>query len=285
MEKIVKFYKAIPEPCLGLVNDVTNSEKLLSIFEMFFDHPTSSKISYRFTLKDSNLCFDIIEKNQTFIFGKYCKVEDFVNEVFIQKRNSKDNTTGPYEPDPNELMERFTYFLIDYKLCVLVTIHNKNLPNIGKILPEFVWSASDHQLKVSILPYQIENIAEHLKKFKKCKDLTLTFANPELTDTYIPLPKVLKNCNFNSFKVHLSIKEHSESFISDLIQCKNEKSTYDSVSFTALNEYGLEDTINLMETILTKKVNIELNNDIIFNTEQIKKVLLKELTEAFTHNH
>ncbi len=284
MEKIVKFYNVHAEPCLALPGTESNSEKIKIIFETIFDKPVSDDFSYIFTKDGIKFHFDIKEKNNRYIFGTFCKEENFENDLLLQKRNTQNNSTGPYTQNPDEVVERFTYFLIEYNTGSMVAIHNQKLPRINRLLPEFIWNTTNYEMKLSIYPYMIEDLENHLKKFNKCKDLVLTFHKSSASNDYAPLPQVLDGtCDYDTYKIQFGIKSNTRGFFNKLSSLKND-SNCKGISITALNEYGLEDTINLMETVLTKKVGIELNTDMVFNTERIKTTLLRELSLVFTHN-
>lgn len=285
MEKIVKFYKVFAEPCLAFTKDDSNSEKIQKIFESLFDKPISDDFSYIYPKEKINFRFDIKEKHENYIFGTFCKEEHFEKDLLLQKRDSSNNSTGPYTPTPGEIIERFTYFLVDYKSAAMVAIHNQNLPRINGILPEFIWGTSNHRMQLTIVPYKIEDLAAHLKKYNRCKDLTLTFYNHTDTHGYTPLPAALNgSCEYDTYNIHFNIKSNEPSFLLKIPILKKDPNCK-GITVSALNEYGYEDVINLMETVLTKKVGIELTTDMVFNTDQIKKTLLNELANGIKHTH
>ena len=285
MEKVVKFYRLFAEPSLSLNGTNSNSENIKKAFETIFDKPTSENIPYSYEKNGVPIRFDIKEKTDTYIFGTFCKEEHFEKELLLQTRDARNNSTGPYKPNPDEIVERFTYFLINYDSAVMVAIHNQNLSKIDGIFPEFIWSTSNHGMNLTIKPYKIEDLADHLKKYNKCKEMTLTFYNHTNDNGYTPLPDVLKGtCEYETYRIYIRLKENKPSFL-EKIPLLRKDPNYKGISLTALNEYGYEDVINLMETVLTKKVGIELTSDMVFNTDQIKNTLLKELTNGITHNH
>lgn len=285
MEKIVKFYRVFAEPCLAFPEPESNSEKIEKIFETIFDKPVSDDFSYIYPKEKIKFRFDIKEKHTNYIFGTFCKEEHFEKDLLLQKRDANDNSTGPYTPTPGEIVERFTYLLVDYKSATMVAIHNQNLPRINVILPEFIWDTSNHGMKLTIKPYKIENLEEHLKSYNKCKDLTLTFYNHTDTRGFTPLPNVLEGtCEYETYNIHFNIKKNEPSFLKRIPFLKKDPNCK-GITVTALNEYGYEDVINLMDTVLTKKVGIELTTDMVFNTDQIKKTLLTELANGIKHTH
>lgn len=285
MEKIVKFYRVFAEPSLSLNGSNSNSENIKKAFETIFDKPTCENIPYAYVKNGIQIRFDIKEKNENYIFGTFCKEEHFEKELLLQTRDAHDNSTGPYKPNPDEIVERFTYFLIDYDSSIMVAIHNQNLSKIDGILPEFIWDISNHGMNLTIKPYKIENLEEHLKGYNKCKDLTLTFYNHIDARGFTPLPEVLKGtCEYETYKLHFTLKENKPSFLEKIPFLRKDPNCK-GITVTALNEYGYEDVINLMETVLTKKVGIELTTDMVFNTDQIKKTLLTELANGIKHTH
>lgn len=276
LNKIIKFYHINPLPCLS-ANKTTDEENLREIFFTFLNDD-NSKNTYKFTKDKKNYTFDIIEKTNDYIFATCCKSEDFNNELFFQKRNLTDNTTEPYKQNPDEEFERFTYFVIDFKKNKLAAIYNKSITELSKLLPELLNTYERDNLPIEISPIIIDNPKEFLKnKFVE----ELTFFGDKFDNMIVPLSDVLKNnsCDVSKFNLTISIKKQDKNFIQDIFNFSKEKQK--KIIIKAKNEYGLTDTIDLLETILTKRVPINISKEEVFNKETVKSILISEIKKEF----
>ena len=281
MNKIIKFFSLMPMPSISIPATLSEGQQLNEMFSQIFDKSICNNGPFIFPRENNIFRFDILETDSNYLFGTCCKEEDFKKDVLLQRRNVKSNETGPYIKDPNALMERFTYFIIDYNTCKLASIYNKNIPSIHKILAELISSTAKCN-RIDAYPVQINNIDDHMKKYTSCKEIILRRnenSQNEYTDT---LRRELEgSCELGKYKISISVKSSETGLFSKLLNLSRKNKDYSDLSFIALNEYGLEDTINLLETYLTKRVPIELTGDIVFNKKEIKDILVKELHNAF----
>lgn len=280
VNKVIKFY--VLSPNVSILFSETNGRELKKETYNIFKTAFPKEDYYTFIFEDKQLFFDIISYNSTEMFGT-CSEEEKINPTsFVRQRNTNTNETKPVGfLNPDEQLETYTYFYINFIQNRMTVIINKKIAKLHMALSQFIWEKSDNLASITILPEKISNMKDALKRFRLPKELELEYkSSPSLNDIRSLKDTLSGECNVDSYRINLKLSTVKQGFINKLIDYKqSDTDELLALRLTAKNELGLNETINFFEAIYSKTVPIVLSEDTVQNLDYIKELLKKYLTE------
>lgn len=273
VQKVIKFYKFEPQPCM--YNNGLKTRTTIDLLKILL----KNMHSYKFSYEKEDFSIDIIEITEDFVFGICSRGSELKYTSFLQLRDKETNQTIPYTSEsPGMQLESYTYFYIDCSNNRMAAILHKNIAKIHLLLSEFIYVHSGNQLKFFIAPEKIDDVKKAARNLKKSKLLELSFAKGKSKDNIESLVKSLGNIEYESYSVALKLSNESDSLIDKLYDLSTtNKEDYYGIKLIGKNEYGLDETINFIECYYTKNTPFELTDDVVLNTEYIKGKLQESL--------
>lgn len=273
IQKIIKFYVFEPQPSM-LMLEVPGIAEIDLLKRVF---PNSG--SYSFQYEKENYTIDIIDIGLSYVFGTCAKESELKYTNFYQMRNMETNATTPYtSTEPGKQLEVYTYFYIDCKMKRMAAIQHKSISKIHMILSEFIYEKSGNMIKFFVAPEKIPDVKRAAKQLQRSKALELSFAKGKSKENIEPLTKALGDFEYDSYSVSFKLAPNSSNIIDKLFDMSNEnRDDFSGIKLVGKNEYGLDETINFLETHYTKNTPFELSEDVVTNTEYIKSKLTESL--------
>lgn len=277
VEKTIKFYSIKLNPSILYYGNNIDSH-IYSIFNLAFNNGADY---YQFNYDKKQLFFDIINFDKEHLFGTCSVPNDIKPTSMIQKRDNKTKEPEPFTSLNNEFnLEAYSFFYIDFTNNRMAVITNRKIPRINEILCSFINKNAnpDNITELSILPERIENLSKAVENLKSKDALELEFFNRNGKNALDikALSSTLKS-EFTASKYVLTIKleETTTSFIPSLLKWKNkvDKNSTSKIKLKGKNEFGLDETIDLFETLYTKTIPLELSDDSIKNKSYIENQL------------
>lgn len=231
---------------------------------------------------------EIIKFNNDIIFGSIGKIENINNNALKQQRESSTYKKIPkYDYLKDILFEDFTYFLIGNNFSDVVVLQNSEAPLINKTLP-YLMGQKCRELKCSFIhPKLVDNLQKELNKFTEILKVDIAINN-DGTSLINPTIKEVHNLSSSSVEkvtasVTLKKKTSNKQFIESLED--NSLKNYSSFKIQGVNnETHMNESIDLIKKILTKKINIEISNNILLDTDNIMSILETELFANIKRN-
>lgn len=230
----------------------------------------------------------IYEFTDDFLFGSVGKLEDNSKLIFKRTRNITDLKSNPFKlGNPNLKIEDFTFFYIGNNFTNIVVLKNDDAPSIKTCLCKYVKAQCPELEYIRIFQQKIDNIQDELNKFKEFLNISFAFkakkykeALPSIKELNYLSENDVERVNIN-LDIHKQIadkkflNEISENNYSHLLTYKIKGLTEDST---------LEQSIDLIKRVLTKRVVVDLNSDWIINESEIKDILSRELFNNIKRN-
>ena len=277
VHKVIKFYVCEPQPSMLMLsqNIKTNIEILKTVF------PYCG--AYTFMYEKERYAIDIIEIGKTFIFGTCAKENELKYTNFYQTRNTDTNITTPYTSiESGQQLEVYTYFYIECTKNRMVAIQHKNIAKIHCILSSFICEKSQNMVNYYIAPERFSDIKLAAKMLKRSKAIELSFAKGKGKDNIEPLSRALGDLKYDSYTVTFKTTQNDDTIINKLYDLSvSERENMNTIKLVGKNEFGLDETINFIETQYTKNIPFELTEDFATNTDYIKNKLSQCLTQYF----
>lgn len=274
VSKIIKFYTFEPQP--SMYNNGIYPISTLDLVKKSF--PSCN--TYRHEYEKEKYNIDILEIGINYIFGTCSKQSELKYTNFLQKRNKQTNETEPYTSiDPNTQLEAYTYFYIDCTKNRMSAIQHKNISKLHCILQDCIYAKSGNMVKFFIAPEKIRDVSHAAKQLKNMCKLQLSFAPEQSKDNIQLVAMSLGDFKYESYSVEFKLKQGSNNKLIDkLVEISTqERDNYNAIHLIGKNEYGLEETINFLETIYTKNTPFDITEDAVKNTSIIKKKLSEAL--------
>lgn len=261
---------------------ISNSDEVSS------DNPNAAyKHYYSIATTDKKVIVDFLTHNRDYLFGSIGNIkEKFVLERI---RNLKDLTSERLLLNPENALEAYTYFLLDYKTGIISFINSKSAPNIkylGTIIQEV-----DMNYEVNIYPIRNENVQGVINDIKKCSAVEIKVARPpsELLGKkgenalQRAIYKVIKQ-DFQKFSIRLetdnSLKADPgflNSVIAETYQYAQNDKSLEKISVTANIKDEVQKTVNLLELYFTKSIKIKVDEN--FSENDIYSMLMVAYNE------
>lgn len=278
--KTLYFYKLIIKP-LPLFEEpnLSNKDYLTKVFQ---------NINEFNDFKD--IIMDIIEFNDKFIFGSIGKLKDLNKMESLKRKRAletkeiiEDNTKIPF------YIEYYTYFLIGgTSFEDIVVLKNSKAPSIKKPL-KLAIENSLNTVSVDILIKQIEDLSKTLNRMKSLCEINLVASTPEITRKIRPSILGIKALSeTDAEKVSITLNYKNTPITAEI---KEELLSTDAKNYCKFNIKGCSDTdselaqtVDFIEKMITKQVSLPIDDDILKNNNEIKMLLLRELSSSIERN-
>lgn len=274
VNKLIKFYQFEAQPSF------LNNSGSRSTFDILCDFLEPSS-TYTLNYENEAYCIDIIDIKDSIIFGA-CSRENAVKITnFWQVRNNKTLERTPYTSEMSDShLETYTYFLIDTKKNRMAAIMQKSISSLHNILIEFIYKESNNMLQIYIAPEKIKDVKKAAKSLKQSTWLKLQFAKGHSKENIASLVETLGDFEYESYSVNIKLSQKDNSFIDRVFSVSHDKKDdFASIQLIGKNEYGLDETINFIESVYTKNIPFELTDDSATNIDYIEQRLIDALSQ------
>lgn len=282
IEKRLYFYKANIPPSIKILSTKAQ-DRLLECFSCSCDKNDGSTPQYiSFDLKkDTQYTFEILNFTNDYIFGKYCKAESITTTSLKQTRDLKTQNTKPFELNINQQLENYTFFYIDFKTQYICSINNRNLAGINKTLPALIYHIHSNLVNLSVTPLSIKDIKGYIGLQKKISKIDLSFISVD-TDYMRNVDDIVNATDdINTLNVSFTLKQNNSHFIENIIErLPVLKKKYKKIALTYENDDGLEDFVDVLNALYTKKVSIKITDNLVKNPNSIRQILCDEIRKV-----
>jgi len=273
INKTIRFYTLCTQPSFNF-----NGNNLDSLTYKLFLSVFPQIDYYKYNYDEKELWFEIISYDENHMFATCAKKEDFEHNPFLRQHNLDDNKITPFLPklNPNEQLESFTFFYIDFNKNRMASISSQKIPRLDIIISSFIENKSS--TRISIIPDVVPNLEEKLRKVSKLKCFELKFPPNYINNNNIPslIPFLKNTCHISKGSLKFSISEHKLDFVDNLFSLKN-SNCFSDIDVTYKNYEGLDETVSLFEQIYIQSIPISFSEDDTKNLTIIKNTLKKYL--------
>ena len=256
------------------VNSKTSIDALKTVF--------SEKESYSHKYNNKNYTIEILEIGNDYVFGAISRESDLKYTSFYQIRNKQTHKATPYSSvSPDTQLEVYTFFYIDCNQNRMAVLQHKNIGKIHQILSGSIYALSKNMLIYSCEPERIKNMAAATRKLKHDKRLFISFAAGTSKYDIRNLAETLGELKYDSYSITFKLSsENSDSSIDKLFAAINaDRKSFKETKLSGKNEYGMEETIDFIETQFTQGVSFDITDDMVQNAEIIKEKLQTALEQ------
>lgn len=274
VNKLIKFYQFEAQP--SFLNNF-GSRTTIDILCEFLKPKNTYTVNY----EDETYFIDIIHIKGSIVFGA-CSRENAVKVTnFWQIRNTETFERTPYTSDMlDSHLETYTYFLIDTKKNRMAAIMQKSISSLHNILVEFIYKESNNMFQIYIAPEKIKDVKKAAKNLKQSNWLKLQFAKGRSKENIASLVETLGDFEYEYYSVNIKLSQKDNSFIDRVFSVSHDKKDdFASIQLIGKNEYGLDETINFIESVYTKNMPFELTEDSATNIDYIEQRLIDALSQ------
>lgn len=271
MKKKILFFKLILE-----------ENKQLNLFEPH-DSTLQDKIDRFCQMQDSSelvqvldkKVFQIISIDREHIFGTFGKTDDIQQGDTIRGRNREN-----YEVENiHSLIESFTYFYTNLNTNYIALINKSGLPDFKRAFSQFISShfRVSSLFNAKVVPYMCENIENRLGKQTEIAKIKITYATNQIPSNEFASSKEifnLANEDVQNATLNLTIRTGVQKDLSKFPLLN--KKIYENITIENNNE-----TIDILNGLITEKLTIEINDSDMQNKEKIKNILSSSLANIF----
>lgn len=267
MKKQLLFFKLIlnqPDQLRLFNNDEsTLSDKVQQLHE---NHTALDTVQ----VQDKKI-FQLLSFDKNHIFGSFGKVEDLKQGDHIRGRNKNNYSIENLD----HLVETFSYFYIDLTKDNIALIKRNGLPDIKKPLQEFLLShfRISGNWEVEIVPKFTDNVESIIGKKVPVAKIKYSVENASLHENeFLSVKEAyeISSEEIEKVTVNINLKKGNETIIDKAID-----------KFSRFSEMKIEndeETIDIVERIITKKVTVEVESDQLKNEDEIMKILKYSLS-------
>lgn len=254
------------------------SDTFESIMNKVYNKPRTYKIK-------KDLIVEIIDCDNC-LFGSIGKLKNIQNSPLRRTRDTQTLEKSDF-PD-NTKLEEFTYFYIDYKLKRALVLKNDDAPSFIRTMK--LLFKNNNEIKTNfqyfdIYPEVVDNITKTLNKFTSLSKIECIYKSPSHQESgYIPSI----NNIFNKYENQLNKVSLELYFKNEIPNSKTIKDLQNAINTDGMESFKIsgnieekeciQDTIDLIKRIITKKVIISLpDNDILKYEDKVKEILKSQL--------
>lgn len=272
IKKTIYFFKTIPE-CTLFAGGDSDTDVLRKMFSKRF--PKTGVYKSR----DDQYGIEILSFNDNYIFGTFLKKDDSTNK-FMKLTLVKNDT--PEEIDFNSqkvIFEYYSFFYVDLNKCMTSIISNKQSGKFTDIINQFLFEESYH---IYFFPYTVDSIDDAIKKFSKVKAIEAAYNPAESERTFKTMQQYNKEKEDNSIEVSklefkIKIKHTGANFPDVLKQISAESEKYKKYKIVGDSQDGIEQVFDILEKVLYRSAQIEIDGSPTENIDFIKKTFEKEI--------
>lgn len=272
IKKTIYFFKTVPK-CTLFADGDSDTDVLRKMFSKRF--PKTGVYKSR----DDQYGIEILSFDDNYIFGTFLKKDDSTNK-FMKLTLVKNDT--PEEIDFNSqkvIFEYYSFFYVDLNKCMTSIISNKQSGKFTDIINQFLFEENYH---IYFFPYTVDSIDDAIKKFSKVKAIEAAYNPAESERTFKTMQQYNKEKEDNSIEVSklefkIKIKHTGANFPDVLKQISAESEKYKKYKIVGDSQDGIEQVFDILEKVLYRSVQIEIDGSPTENIGFIKKTFEKEI--------
>lgn len=272
IKKTIYFFKTVPK-CTLFADGDSDTDVLRKMFSKRF--PKTGVYKSR----DDQYGIEILSFDDNYIFGTFLKKDDSTNK-FMKLTLVKNDT--PEEIDFNSqkvIFEYYSFFYVDLNKCMTSIISNKQSGKITDIINQFLFEENYH---IYFFPYTVDSIDDAIKKFSKVKAIEAAYNPAESERTFKTMQQYNKEKEDNSIEVSklefkIKIKHTGANFPDVLKQISAESEKYKKYKIVGDSQDGIEQVFDILEKVLYRSAQIEIDGSPTENIGFIKKTFEKEI--------
>ena len=272
IKKTIYFFKTVPK-CTLFADGDSDTDVLRKMFSKRF--PKTGVYKSR----DDQYGIEILSFDDNYIFGTFLKKDDSTNK-FMKLTLVKNDT--PEEIDFNSqkvIFEYCSFFYVDLNKCMTSIISNKQSGKFTDIINQFLFEENYH---IYFFPYTVDSIDDAIKKFSKVKAIEAAYNPAESERTFKTMQQYNKEKEDNSIEVSklefkIKIKHTGANFPDVLKQISAESEKYKKYKIVGDSQDGIEQVFDILEKVLYRSAQIEIDGSPTENIGFIKKTFEKEI--------
>ena len=272
IKKTIYFFKTVPK-CTLFADGDSDTDVLRKMFSKRF--PKTGLYKSR----EDQDGIEILSFDDNYIFGTFLKKDDSTNK-FMKLTLVKNDT--PEEIDFNSqkvIFEYYSFFYVDLNKCMTSIISNKQSGKFTDIINQFLFEENYH---IYFFPYTVDSIDDAIKKFSKVKAIEAAYNPAESERTFKTMQQYNKEKEDNSIEVSklefkIKIKHTGANFPDVLKQISAESEKYKKYKIVGDSQDGIEQVFDILEKVLYRSAQIEIDGSPTENIGFIKKTFEKEI--------
>ena len=251
-KKLLNFYKIIFEPSF---KDISKSNSTI-LYECFLNMFRNTNI-----VSNESITFEKITLDEHHIFASICRTSDL--DVLTEIRNSKG---VEIEDTSDFVLESYTYFYIDFEQMGVSVIKTQKIPSPDGYIKSLIGNNS--YINLSLEPFK--------KSDTEIKDMVVNKISLSFYDNsqdFVELKHISsEDCEISEFKFEAKLKKVKKNFVTNLIDKYKDNKEIKKLSVSSDTE-----EVDLIKSIFTKQVSIELTKDYKKDFSKIEETLKNEL--------
>ena len=269
IKKTIYFFKTVPK-CTLFADGDSDTDVLRKMFSKRF--PKTGVYKSR----DDQNGIEILSFDDNYIFGTFLKKDDSTNK-FMKLTLVKNDT--PEEIDFNSqkvIFEYYSFFYVDLNKCMTSIISNKQSGKFTDIINQFLFEENYH---IYFFPYTVDSIDDAIKKFSKVKAIEAAYNPAESERTFKNMQQYNEDNSIEVSKLEFKIKiKHTGANFPDVLkQISAESEKYKKYKIVGDSQDGIEQVFDILEKVLYRSAQIEIDGSPTENIGFIKKTFEKEI--------
>lgn len=267
IKKTIYFFKTVPK-CTLFADGDSDTDVLRKMFSKRF--PKTGVYKSR----DDQYGIEILSFDDNYIFGTFLKKDDSTNK-FMKLTLVKNDT--PEEIDFNSqkvIFEYYSFFYVDLNKCMTSIISNKQSGKFTDIINQFLFEENYH---IYFFPYTVDSIDDAIKKFSKVKAIEAAYNPAESERTFKNMQQYNEDNSIEVSKLEFKIKiKHTGANFPDVLkQISAESEKYKKYKIVGDSQDGIEQVFDILEKVLYRSAQIEIDGSPTENIGFIKKTFEK----------
>lgn len=269
IKKTIYFFKTVPK-CTLFADGDSDTDVLRKMFSKRF--PKTGVYKSR----DDQYGIEILSFDDNYIFWTFLKKDDSTNK-FMKLTLVKNDT--PEEIDFNSqkvIFEYYSFFYVDLNKCMTSIISNKQSGKFTDIINQFLFEENYH---IYFFPYTVDSIDDAIKKFSKVKAIEAAYNPAESERTFKNMQQYNEDNSIEVSKLEFKIKiKHTGANFPDVLkQISAESEKYKKYKIVGDSQDGIEQVFDILEKVLYRSAQIEIDGSPTENIGFIKKTFEKEI--------
>lgn len=218
-----------------------------------------------------NKVFMLESFDRAHIFGTFGKIDDISSGDHIRGRNRENYSVESIK----NLIESYTYFYLDLSTKKLALLQNSSLPDIKNPFAKFIGTnfRVTGLYNLQLVPVVTEEIPSKYGDEIPVLSAKISYSDDRLPENIFLNHKEILGISQSDIKktdINITMKQGSKTN-KRLFKFKKEE-------FSEIKLETEEETIDLINNVITKKVTIDLNSDELLDEKVIKEILKDLLT-------
>lgn len=282
MQRKVEFYSVkftfVPMKSMGK-SDVQLKDEFIKTLNSTIFHDDPYEISYNES-NESKVVIEIVESDEDFIFGIISKVEDLKNGPLKRIKDKKSNEVLDSNLETfGFTLENYTYFYLCKESLYISVINNTSAPKFKRHFQSFLNEQMDISFieKLEIHTVLDEKIDLKLNQVNKVSQLDMIFDDTSILGHQLLGLKDSFGISQNSLRrARISIDLKLLPITADtkgiFRKVKDLNNGFEKFELTGVNDQQDILYMELIDKILTKRVNINIDDKQLINTQAINEI-------------